>query len=429
MMRAGLPVIVVAAVAAPAAVHAEDDGLEALRHDLDMLGRRVDRIVPRVARLSGWLDVGAFAASGDGSGVRSDLLHEHLPEYDGRIPASWVFMGDPLSTAVNSRGEPADAGGSRVTDDSIDSEGHASFLVSSLTLRLVSAVTGRLAVIGEVDFLPRRADAVEVRLAYAEYALGIGRTTVNMYAGKTYSALGIEYRTQDAPSRLGVTPSLLCRYICGYPVGAGAWGRFMDRSLFVNLAITNGSHFARLSDEQDLDADGGKTVAGRVAWRFPVREGIEVGVSGAVGGQDGVDGTPPLQWHVGGDVAAELDDVVIHGEVVRGRAPGREDPEAVMSGLRCAGAPCVDYTAAYVLAGWRIVNWATPYVRVEWRDAIHAFGAEFVYVTSVARATAGCRFELGAHVIAKVEYVHNRELGRLPEFDNDVVTTSLVVRY
>jgi hypothetical protein len=52
-----------------------------------------------------------------------------------------------------------------------------------------------------------------------------------------------------------------------------------------------------------------------------------------------------------------------------------------------------------------------------------------VYISQLVRVTAGLRAELGAHVIVKAECTHDRELGRIPQFPNDVLTTSLVIKY
>jgi hypothetical protein len=70
-----------------------------------------------------------------------------------------------------------------------------------------------------------------------------------------------------------------------------------------------------------------------------------------------------------------------------------------------------------------------PYARVDWRDALHRSGASFIYISQLLRVTAGLHFELGTAVIVKAEYTVNRELGRIPQFDDDVFTSSLVVRY
>ena len=53
------------------------------------------------------------------------------------LPDSWVLMGDPLSTQVNSRGDPADTGESlAVTFDPVDSRGKSSFIANALSLSL-----------------------------------------------------------------------------------------------------------------------------------------------------------------------------------------------------------------------------------------------------------------------------------------------------
>ena len=62
------------------------------------------------------------------------------------------------------------------------------------------------------------------------------------------------------------------------------------------------------------------------------------------------------------------------------------------------------------------------------REALHQSGASFVYISDVVRVTGGLRLELGTHVIIKAEYTHLREVGRIPEFPDDVLTTSLVVK-
>ena len=70
-----------------------------------------------------------------------------------------------------------------------------------------------------------------------------------------------------------------------------------------------------------------------------------------------------------------------------------------------------------------------PYLRGDWRDALHQNGASFVYVSKLARVTAGLRFEIGTHVIMKAEYTHTRELGPIPQFNNDVLTSSFIGRF
>jgi len=65
-------------------------------------------------------------------------------------------------------------------------------------------------------------------------------------------------------------------------------------------------------------------------------------------------------------------------------------------------------------------------VRADWRDALREKGGEYVYVAEVVRTTVGLRFDPIQHVAVKAEYTINREIDPVPEFFNDVFTTSLV---
>jgi len=95
----------------------------------------------------------------------------------------------------------------------------------------------------------------------------------------------------------------------------------------------------------------------------------------------------------------------------------------------CDVAACLTYKAAYALVGWRASNTWVPYLRADWRDALHQNGANFVYVSKLARATVGVRAEIGDAVIFKAEYTFNHELGAIPQFPDDILTTSLVVKF
>ena len=114
--------------------------LELLKDDLRTTDQRVDKLAPLAAKLTGYADFGFFFVGGDGSGIRSDLGYRSFPEYREIVPDSWVFMGDPLSTAINARGEPANTGDSRaITFDAIKSKG-PTFLVNSLNLGLFAGI-------------------------------------------------------------------------------------------------------------------------------------------------------------------------------------------------------------------------------------------------------------------------------------------------
>ena len=96
----------------------------------------------------------------------------------------------------------------------------------------------------------------------------------------------------------------------------------------------------------------------------------------------------------------------------------------------CNVAPCLRYKGAYLLVDRRVNSWLTPYVRLDWRDAVHTNGAMtnmFVYESHVWRATLGVHLELTNRILAKVEYTFNRELDDIPDFPDDVLTSSIVV--
>jgi hypothetical protein len=93
----------------------------------------------------------------------------------------------------------------------------------------------------------------------------------------------------------------------------------------------------------------------------------------------------------------------------------------------CDVSACLTYKGAYVLVDHRVAPWVTPYARLDWRDAVHTHGTDFVYESHVARATVGAHFEMTPRILAKIEYTWNHELGGIPQFADDVVTTSLVV--
>ena len=51
----------------------------------------------------------------------------------------------------------------------------------------------------------------------------------------------------------------------------------------------------------------------------------------------------------------------------------------------------------------------------------------FVYESHTLRATAGVHVEMTSRIIGKIEYTWNHELGNIPQFADDILTTSLVV--
>jgi len=373
-----------------------------------------------------YVDVGAFAVGGNGSGIRSDVGHLYYPKYMGRTPGEWVFMGDPLSTAINSLGEPSDTSNSReVPVDTVNSEGRPSLLVNTIGLAIGKYIGHDIAVASLTQLLPRPDNNIlDVQLAEIEYRPQLDDGMLRVSAGKVDSVLGIEYRAQDAPVRLGVTPSLIGRYTSGRPLGVRA--QYQKGRLNISGTVANGDNFQPIFErETELKSNNLPTAAGHGQWMLPVGQGLEIGASGAIGPQDGQPDIHVTQWHLGFD--AKLTD--LHGfdaaaEYVQGRQEGKT---ASISMTACDVAPCLHYKGAYLLVDHRIRWWVTPYVRVDWRDAVHTKGAEFVYESHTIRGTFGVHFEMTSHIIAKIEYTKNHELGGIPQFADDILTSSLVV--
>lgn len=412
--------------------------IDALREEQTAQSQQLRTLSPLAGRITGYLDFGFFYVSGDGTGIRYDAGYQNFPEYRGLVPDSWVFMGDPLATMINSRGDPANTGDSRaITFNPIHSDGKPSFIMNNVNLALFSGITENLQVNALIDFVPRGrnvsnsnavflGDYIDVKLAYAEYNVPLQRFGLSLTVGKFDSVLGYEYRVQESPDRITVTPSLICRYTCGRPLGLKARFRFFDERLSLNLALTNGSNFIEQFPIYDeVDSNYFQTGSGRLAYKFHVGAGLEIGVSGSVGVQDQQPSKDVLQWHVGVDLHLDYRGLDIQAEFVQGRATGKSSSDAV----RCDEAQCLEYRGAYGLVAYRITNWLMPYVRVDWREALHESGASFVYQSNALRATGGLRFEIGTAVILKAEYTHVRELGRLVEFPDDVLVSSLVIKY
>lgn len=412
--------------------------LDQLKDNQGFVEQQVERLMPLSGRLSGYLDLGFFYVGGNGSGIRSDIGNKYFPEYAGVVTDSWVFYGDPLSTAINSRGEPADTELSRaVVFDPVRSNGNSSFIVNALNLSIFAGVGEDLTLTSSVDFVPRGrnvaeandtalGDFIDVKLAYAEYIVPIESFKLSLFAGKFDSVLGFEYRFREATDRMGITPSLLCRYTCGAPLGLKARAQLWEDTVTVNVSVTNGSHGTESFPFYDeIDSNQMKTVAGRVSSRAPIGAGLEVGVSGSYGAQDLQDDGGVIHWHYGVDLHLDWNDFDFTAEFLQGQAEGASIPTEAP----CELTQCLRYKGAYGQLGYRWLNWLTPYARVDFRDALHQNGESFVYISELLRVTGGARFEIGSSVIVKAEYTVTRELGKAPEFPNDVLTSSMIIRH
>lgn len=415
----------------PAELAKRIDDLERRSDHMDVIDQRVQTMSERIQTLlplrrfiSAYIDVGWFAVGGDGSGVRSDIGHREISNYE-MVPAQWVLIGDPLSTAINALGEPADLGVSRaLKNDTVNSEGHPGFIVNSLALDVSRTIGKGFSISALAELLPRPGpDILEVELAHIDYR-PTNQHDLVLSVGKVDSVLGVEYRSQDAPRRMTVTPSLTCRYTCGRPYGIQA--RLVEGRLSASAAITNGDNFAeRFEPDRQISFGKIPTVAGHLQWMLPVGQGLEVGVSGAAGPQDDQSSEHVHQWHYGVDLKlVDYHDIDVAAEYVQGKQQGSAFGSEPMT--HCTAAQCLTYKAAYVLVDWRANKWLAPYARVDWRSARHQDGIDFLYVTRTLRATVGVHAEITKRIIVKAEYTANRELGTF-QFPNDVLTSSLVV--
>jgi hypothetical protein len=409
--------------------------LKAMRHELSDIkneqknqGTWLDRLKPLEGRFGGFVDVGAFYVQGDGTALRYDLGHALFPRY-GYIPDSWVFYGDPLGTQINSRGDPADTGPSRAIKIN-------DIANNSINFSVFAALGKTLTVNASIDFLVRSRNAsqpgvafndfVDIRFAYGEYIVPIDAFALSLFAGKFDPVFGMEYRAQDSPDRLTVTPSLICRYTCGRTTGLKARARFFDDIVNVALSMTNNSSFTEYFPfGNEIAYQNLKTFQGRLGVVIPVGSGWEFGTSGSIGAQNFQPDNKVLQWQFGVDTRLNVRGFEFTAEFVKGKADGKTNAG---SAIAFDAAPLLDYMGAYGLVGYRITNWFEPYFRTDWRQATHVDGVNFAYITRELRVTGGARFEIGEHVIFKAEYSHTWQL-RLPQFPSDVATGSLVFRY
>lgn len=396
-------------------------------------------------RLLGYVDVGLFGTLGDGvSYVRDPAKVESrkLTSFPWLIPlpergppdvasAPWVFFGDPWANAVNSLGESADLGLDRTNIarfDPIQSHGRPSFLINTVNLGLLGTVGPELLFEVSLNVLPRTGqlgaagDLIDVDLAYVEYK-PFADVDLSLFAGKIESVFGREYRFRKAPDRFGVTPSIIARYTVGSPIGVKVRGSLLEGALVYNVALTNGStlteHFAHFYNE--VDQNYFKTLSGRLSYGRDLELGVpvffEVGASGLVGPQDGQTSDAVIGWQAGGDLKLVLLAFTLQAEYLRSVWPG--------GGID--GAASIEAEGAYAEASYQFLPWLGAMVRLDVRRAV-LFAHPNLYLSDVGRATVAARFDLSWNVIGKIEYVRLQELSG-PEIDDDVFTSSLILRF
>jgi len=419
---------------------ADDARVTQLEQRIDELSERLraaeDQRAHTVSPLSinGYADIGFFVPIGNhGIGWVRDVGNAQFPAYSGY---AWTFLGDILSTAINSRGEVANLGDAPgVTRfDSVSSGGAPGFIANEVNLRLGYALTERATMRSSINFAPRAGqnfalgDFVDVDIAELEYAATeSGKTSI--FVGKTLPVFGIEYKERKSDQRFGITPSLIARYTTGSQLGVKIRSKLLNDWLIVAASITNDSsgteqfHF-----QSEIDKNWGKTANGRVALSIPVGElahtsagdRLELGLSGEWGAQDWATDSSGDIWFAGVDLHYAGTSFTIKAQAIRGGAPGKADGSAWTLKLHNSG---------YLEIDWQAHPRFGILARAEARDALVTLAMERAYLTKEMRFTGGLRVVFDPHIVLKAEYLHNREYGGIQQFDNDIFTSSLVLAY
>jgi hypothetical protein len=403
-----------------------------LQTRLDQLEQIVVNRRPSVT-LTGYGDFGFFLTQGNGAGTVRDAGNVVFPQY--RDQYGWVFLGDILSTAVNSRGEAADLGDlPGVTRfDSIHSGGAPGFIVNEVNLTLNGGIADNLLATGSVNFVPRTGndfalgDFLDVDIAQIEWLPTTSRRT-SIFVGKFDSVLGIEYRERKASQRFGITPSLISRYTTGTALGLKVRSKFGRNDMFVFAAsVTNGSYTTeQFHFYNEIDRNSGKTLSARASLRPPLTEGVdfELGLSGSWGPQDRVTNNSGDMWFVGVDLLGHVRELDIKAQWLKGKSPGNRIDQAYGLDLKGGGYLELDYMLTPIIG---------LMARGEFRDALVWLdgldpnaGENRLYVTKSWRGTFGAHVALKERLILKAEYLHNGEYGGIPAIKNDVFTSSLV---
>lgn len=401
-----------------------------LQQRLDQMQELVANRQPRVI-VGGYVDLGFYATQGNGSGIVRDQGNLSFPQYAGKY--GWVFLGDILAPAINSRGEVADLGdasGAVPRYDPIHSGGAPGFIVNEFNLKLTSGLGKSAIATASLNFTPRTGsnfslgDVFDMDIAQLEWMPTRSQKT-SIFVGKFDSVLGIEYRERKSDQRYGITPSLISRYTTGTAIGVKVRSKFGPDDLLVLAgAATNGS----FTTEQfffynETDTNVGKTVSGRISLHPPIPLDMELGTSGMYGPQDRSPNDAGKMWFWGVDYQLHLRRADLRAEYLRGASPG--DALNSVYGLQLHGGGYLELVA-YLQAHFGLIG------RIEYRDAFITLidptgGNNRAYLTKGWRATGGVHVNFTDRIILKAEYLHNGEYGGVPQIKDDVVTSSLVL--
>jgi len=383
---------------------------------------------------NGYVDFGFFVPLGNGGvGWVRDDGHTQFPQYGNY---AWVFLGDILGTPVNTRGEVADLGDATGLTvpryDGINSDGAASFILNEINLRPRYQLSDNAIMRASLNFAPRTGsdfalgDTIDADLAELEYLITKDGKT-SFFAGKILPVFGIEYKEKKSDQRFGITPSIISRYTVGSQLGLKIRSKLLDDWLVLAGSVTNGSstiemfHFYNETDKNDF-----KTLNGRAAISAPIGrlyrsdDRLEIGFSGEWGTPDRAHNDSRKMWFIGGDLQYLGVNYALKAQIMKGKSPGLVDQGVWGLELNWSG-----YAEINVLpfAHLGFIG------RAEFRDAMVTLGTDRLYLTKQARFTGGIRVVVNAHIAVKGEYLHNVEYGGITAFDNDVVTSSMVLAF
>ena len=397
------------------------------------LTQSIDRLKEKDAersrlRFDGYVDFGFFAPSGNGVGFVRDVNNTQRANFPN---TPWILLGDPWSTAVNSRGEPASTVGSfAIPFDNIQSGGHDTFILNEIQLNIEARIAPNASMHATVNFLPREGsggtlgDFFEAPYGYLEWRPWKDRdATVEI--GKYRSVFGLEYRQQESPDRTGITPSLIYRYVAGHPLGLKLRQRWPDgehENTILNLSLQNSSsNLEEFDFGEEISGNDGKTVSGRIShgWKaVKWADAAEIGFSAEYGteAKQPRDSIHAYQFDL--DAQYEKRRFTVNAEAIR----------VVDEGAGLGVVPSLDSRGFYIIPSYRLTTQTTTYVRWEFRRATH-IGETFAYVMDTERWTAGVRYDFNPHWILKVEYLRNIERGADPTIDNDIFTVSQVLTF
>jgi hypothetical protein len=403
---------------------------ESLEGDMDSLKGKTQSLFEKAARkllFSGYIDAGYFFATGNGVGFIPDFRNTLARRFPDK---TWLFLGDPWTTSVNSRNEPADTDGSfALPFDNINSGGRSTFIINEINLDLFAQLRDELSINASVDFLPRfkgdgqLGDMIDVDLGFLRYE-PFEDYDLTLEFGKYISVFGLEYRRQESPDRIGITPSLIARYVSGRPIGIKARQRWLGKRLILNMGLQNSSsHIEAFSFGEEIDSNDGKHISGRLSYDLAHLIGVEVfeiGASGEVGAQNLQGSNEVYQHQFDFDLRLVWKGFELRGEFIKGKIPGQGPEEA----------ESLEFQGAYIQVSQRLEQSSLPFVLVPYarwgsRRAAHR-GDIFAYRSHSSRITAGARLEFTDEIILKLEVLHNIEHGVVPSFDNDLLVVSLV---